>query len=123
MGNLMLTRNPGESVEIGENIMLTVNRIVQSDEACRTRDGINSRVKLVFFYLDIDDTRTEISHKVGEIFNIDSGRGYQINVLVAEVRGYQVKLGFDAPSSIGIYRGELASAIRETHVSQAAVSS
>lgn len=101
---LMLTRLPGESVEIGDNVTLVV-------ESIRRQTGEN--VKLISFRLYVDNIQTEISHRVGEIFYINSLRGYQISVLLAETQGYQIKLGIDAPRQVRIYRGELAAARRD----------
>ena len=45
-----------------------------------------------------------LSRKVGERVVI----GDQIVVTVLEVKGRQVRLGFEAPSNVQIWRGELA---------------
>jgi len=51
-----------------------------------------------------EDTMLVLSRKVGERVVI----GDQIVVTVLEVKGRQVRLGFEAPPDVQIWRGELA---------------
>ncbi len=51
-----------------------------------------------------DDIMLVLSRKVGERVVI----GDRIVVTVLEVKGRQVRLGFEAPANVQIWRGELA---------------
>jgi carbon storage regulator len=50
-----------------------------------------------------------LTRKIGESVQI----GSNINVKIISVEGGQVRLGFDAPNSITIYRQEVASKIKQ----------
>ena len=48
-----------------------------------------------------------VSRFQGEEVFIDLPDGTRITVMVVDVRGSKVRIGFDAPKEIGIYRREL----------------
>lgn len=50
-----------------------------------------------------------LSRKIGETIHI----GNDIEVTILEIKGDQVKLGIDAPKSVGIYRKEIYLQIQE----------
>ena len=53
-----------------------------------------------------------LTRKLGEKINI----GDDITVTLLEIKGAQVKLGIDAPKSIGIHRNEIYEKIREENL-------
>ena len=59
-----------------------------------------------------------LTRKLGEKINI----GDDITVTLLEIKGAQVKLGIDAPKSIGIHRNEIYEKIREENLRSSDVS-
>ncbi|MGD2029235.1 MAG: carbon storage regulator CsrA [Desulfobacterales bacterium] len=59
-----------------------------------------------------------LTRKLGEKINI----GDDITVTLLEIKGAQVKLGIQAPESIGIYRNEIYEKIREENLRSSNIS-
>jgi len=59
-----------------------------------------------------------LTRKLGEKINI----GDDITVTLLEIKGAQVKLGIDAPKSIGIHRNEIYEKIREENLRSSNIS-
>jgi carbon storage regulator len=59
-----------------------------------------------------------LTRKLGEKINI----GDDITVTLLEIKGAQVKLGIQAPKSIGIHRNEIYEKIREANLGSSNVS-
>ena len=59
-----------------------------------------------------------LTRKLGEKINI----GDDITVTLLEIKGAQVKLGIQAPKSIGIHRNEIYEKIRETNLGSSNIS-
>jgi len=59
-----------------------------------------------------------LTRKLGEKINI----GDDITVTLLEIKGAQVKLGIDAPKSIGIHRNEIYEKIREENLNSSNIS-
>ena len=59
-----------------------------------------------------------LTRKLGERINI----GDDIIVALVEIKGSQVKLGIDAPKSIGIHRHEIYERIRKANLESSDVS-
>ncbi len=59
-----------------------------------------------------------LTRKLGEKINL----GDDITVTLLEIKGAQVKLGIDAPKSIGIHRNEIYEKIREENLRSSDVS-
>ncbi|MEA1946002.1 MAG: carbon storage regulator CsrA [Thermodesulfobacteriota bacterium] len=59
-----------------------------------------------------------LTRKLGEKINI----GDNITVTLLEIKGAQVKLGIDAPKSIGIHRNEIYEKIREENLRSSNIS-
>ncbi len=59
-----------------------------------------------------------LTRKLGEKINI----GDDITVTLLEIKGAQVKVGIDAPKSIGIHRNEIYEKIREENLRSSDVS-
>jgi carbon storage regulator len=59
-----------------------------------------------------------LTRKLGEKINI----GDDITVTLLEIRGAQVKLGIQAPKSIGIHRNEIYEKIREANLGSSNIS-
>jgi len=59
-----------------------------------------------------------LTRKLGEQINI----GDDITVTLLEIKGAQVKLGIQAPKSIGIHRNEIYEKIRETNLGSSNIS-
>lgn len=59
-----------------------------------------------------------LTRKLGERINI----GDDIIITLLEIKGSQVKLGIDAPKSIGIHRHEIYERIRQANLESSAVS-
>ena len=57
-----------------------------------------------------------LSRRIGETIKI----GHQIDVIVLEVKGNQVRLGVTAPKSIEVHRQEIYSRIQQGEPSRAA---
>lgn len=88
MGKLILTRKPGESVKIGDSLVLTI------------REVHRKHVRVSFNHIP---------------FNIDLLEVYEVNhesvapckVTIAAISGRQVRLHFEADNSVKIVRTEL----------------
>jgi len=59
-----------------------------------------------------------LTRKLGEKINI----GDDITVTLLEIKGAQVKLGIQAPKSIGIHRNEIYEKIREANLGSSSIS-
>jgi carbon storage regulator len=59
-----------------------------------------------------------LTRKLGEKINI----GDDITVTLLEIKGAQVKLGIQAPKSIGIHRNEIYEKIREANLESSNIS-
>lgn len=59
-----------------------------------------------------------LTRKLGEKINI----GDDITVTLLEIKGAQVKLGIEAPKSIGIHRNEIYEKIREENLNSSNIS-
>jgi carbon storage regulator len=59
-----------------------------------------------------------LTRKLGEQINI----GDDITVTLLEIKGAQVKLGIQAPKSIGIHRNEIYEKIREENLRSSNIS-
>ena len=59
-----------------------------------------------------------LTRKLGEKINI----GDDITVTLLEIKGAQVKLGIQAPKSIGIHRNEIYEKIREENLRSSNIS-
>ena len=59
-----------------------------------------------------------LTRKLGEKINI----GDDITVTLLEIKGTQVKLGIQAPNSIGIHRNEIYEKIREENLRSSNIS-
>jgi carbon storage regulator len=59
-----------------------------------------------------------LTRKLGEQINI----GDDITVTLLEIKGAQVKLGIQAPKSIGIHRNEIYEKIREENLKSSNIS-
>jgi len=59
-----------------------------------------------------------LTRKLGEKINI----GDDITVTLLEIKGAQVKLGIEAPKSIGIHRNEIYEKIREENLRSSNIS-
>jgi carbon storage regulator len=59
-----------------------------------------------------------LTRKLGEKINI----GDDITVTLLEIKGAQVKLGIQAPKSIGIHRNEIYEKIREANLGSSNIS-
>jgi len=59
-----------------------------------------------------------LTRKLGEKINI----GDDITVTLLEIKGAQVKLGIQAPKSIGIHRNEIYEKIREENLGSSNIS-
>jgi carbon storage regulator len=59
-----------------------------------------------------------LTRKLGEKVNI----GDHITVTLLEIKGAQVKLGIQAPKSIGIHRNEIYEKIREANLGSSNIS-
>ena len=58
-----------------------------------------------------------LTRKLGEKINI----GDDITVTLVEIKGTQVKLGIEAPKTIGIHRQEIYERIREENLSSSEI--
>jgi carbon storage regulator len=59
-----------------------------------------------------------LTRKLGEKINI----GDDITVTLLEIKGAQVKIGIQAPKSIGIHRNEIYEKIREANLGSSNIS-
>jgi len=59
-----------------------------------------------------------LTRKLGEKINI----GDDISVTLLEIKGAQVKIGIQAPKSIGIHRNEIYEKIREENLGSSNIS-
>ena len=59
-----------------------------------------------------------LTRKLGEKINI----GDDITVTLLEIKGAQIKLGIQAPKSIGIHRNEIYEKIREANLGSSNIS-
>ncbi|MHC4443377.1 MAG: carbon storage regulator [Planctomycetota bacterium] len=85
---LVLTRNPGESVLIGNEIEITVNE-VRGDEVCLEITAPNT---------------TRPNRKETWRLNEPIPISDNISLMIAGIRGSKVRLGITAPSNVHIAR-------------------
>lgn len=96
MGKLILTRKPGESVKIGDSLMLTIREV---------------HPKRVWASIDAEFQTIPRWYELGQIIDIhgpaQGQRGAPCRVTIAAISGRQVRLHFEADNSIKIVRTEL----------------
>jgi carbon storage regulator len=88
---LIVTRNLGESLVIGDNLRITVLDIQGKRIQLRL---VNLKDKLI---LPVSTLKLDERLKVGN----------DLTIMVVQIRGQQVKMGIDSPRDIKILRGEL----------------
>lgn len=86
---LVLTRRPGESVKIGDNVVMTVREVHPKKIYVVFEDGGGQHPNWVALYSSIEFI------------------GSQTKVEVTGISGRQVRLAFDADKSVKIVRTEL----------------
>lgn len=90
MGKLILTRKPGESVKIGDSLVLTIREVHPKKVYIQPNDG------------------TPLCFRLDEHFDCLLGSAdYVCRVTIAAISGRQVRLHFEADNSIKIVRTEL----------------
>ena len=98
MGKLILTRKPGESVKIGDSLVLTIREVHPKKvymEIQRFNGPFVERTDHVWMRL-LDSTPES-----------DFDDGNQCKLTIAAISGRQVRLHFEADNSVKIVRTEL----------------
>ena len=110
-GFLLLTRNPGQSIYVGEHLKVSYESFDRDIDA----------ICLKALYKNLKDTPLSggtvyiREHSKFELFNLSMRLGEGINILhnarmfyhSRSPGGKQIQLGFDAPSSVGIWRDDI----------------
>lgn len=91
MGKLILTRKPGESVKIGDSLVLTIREV----HPAKVYVGFTSNGTTTASWLKLQGA-IEIPGEHGET-----------RVTIAAISGRQVRLHFEADNSVKIVRTEL----------------
>lgn len=95
---LILTRRPGESVKIGDNVVMTVREVHPKKvymEIQRFKGPLVERADHVWMRL-LESTPEN-----------DYSDGHQCKLTIAAISGRQVRLHFEADNSVKIVRTEL----------------
>lgn len=90
MGKLILTRKPGESVKIGDSLVLTIHEVHPAK-----------------VYIQPNDSKAlwaPLGHQIDVLL---SSSELACRVTIAAISGRQVRLHFEADNSIKIVRTEL----------------
>ncbi len=88
---LILSRNVGESIIIGDNLRVTVLKIQGKTIDLGLEDLAHKR------------NFPNLSAKEDQRIQIGEG----VSILVVEIRGKQVRLGINSPPDIAVLRGDL----------------
>ncbi len=98
---LILTRGKGQSIMIGDDLMLTVVEI----EPVRASILIQRRVPDKSFFHDV----TKAWFKLLQPIPLDA----TIECAIRHLRGDRIRLGFDAPGPIKVHRKEVYDLLRQ----------